>query len=554
MKKLAFALGILTLTACARQVAPEGGPKDTTPPQLVPERSTPNLSTRFTDREFKLSFNEWVTLQDAGTQVLVSPPLAKRPEVTLKGRTVTFKFDKDEVLRPNTTYTINFGTAVKDLHESNPAKDLRFVFSTGDDIDSLSVSGSIWDAFTGEPVENISILLYDIFDDSIVRKERPYYVARSDKSGQFSIPNVRAGAFKCVAIDDATPNLKWEETERIGFPDTLIQVSDSLRNIPAIRVFTPVPSMRLRNKELNQYGLVKLVYSAPPDTIKLEPQDLPGLRWIREQDKDTLLFWYDLPDSTAWQLLAGSDTIAVRPDFLENNKIVFADESTASLASRRSRNTSPAPPAEKAPPRTVIVQPHKPVQLKFNHPLSQVDTALCQIIADSLEFRDFKLRPDSTSPRALLLDIDWDFGKKYTLSLLPGALTDFYGIPNADTLQRIFLAPEEKQLGDLSLSVERLQTGSAYILRLMNGNNLEEERLFTAGNTTARFVFQKLQPVAYSVQLIEDQNNNHRWDAGDYFSHRQPEPVFIKKLEPLRANWEVEATMQAGKDTGERGK
>ncbi|MBK6932024.1 MAG: hypothetical protein IPH12_14630 [Saprospirales bacterium] len=82
---------------------------------------------------------------------------------------------------------------------------------------------------------------------------------------------------------------------------------------------------------------------------------------------------------------------------------------------------------------------------------------------------------------------------------------------------------------------------------------MEEERFFTAETAETRFVFQKLLPLAYTLQLIEDRNGNGRWDTGDYFERRQPERVFLKKLEPLRANWEVEARLDARVSTGRRG-
>ena len=151
----------LALVSCARQGAPTGGPKDTTPPSVDTLYSTRNYSTRFRPSKIELRFDEWVTLSDAANQIVVSPPLAKRPEVVLRGKTVTLTFDPSEQLRDSATYTINFGTAVKDLHEGNPVKDLRFVFSTGDLIDSLRVSGKVVDALTGDPVENISVMLYD---------------------------------------------------------------------------------------------------------------------------------------------------------------------------------------------------------------------------------------------------------------------------------------------------------------------------------------------------------------------------------------------------------
>lgn len=561
MKKLSIVIAVAMLAACARPVAPEGGPKDAAPPKVVPAKSTPNNATRFTGRSFELAFDEWVTLQEVGTQVLVSPPLAKRPEVTLKGRTVTFRFDKDEVLRPNTTYTINFGNAVKDLHEGNAAQDLRFVFSTGDFLDSLSVSGIVVDAFTNDPVENITVLLYDNLEDSVVYRERPYYMARTDKSGQFQIPNVRTGIFKCVAIDDADQNLKWNgEAERIGFPASNFTVqADSLRPTPAIRLFQSAPAMRLLAQSATQYGLIRLGYGQSPDTVALQP-DAPGIRWLRTQEQDTLVIWYDNPDSTAWKLIAGTDTIAVRAlartAFLQQHRLVFGDEPVAGTGRGRGRNaqpTAPVPQAPLPPPRTINVRAGKPVLIPFNAPIAEVDTTLCRFLVDSLDVRDFALALDSAAdPSVLRLDSDWQGGQRCTLTLLPGALTDFWGTTNADTLIRVFIVPSEKQLATLALVFENLKPGTPYIARLMSGNKAEEAYFFTADEPTNRLVLAGLVPAAYSVQLIEDTNGNRRWDPGDYLARQQPERVFLKKLDPLRANWEVEVTVQAATESAKR--
>ncbi len=560
MKRYLFALWVLTLAACARPVVPEGGPKDAAPPAVVPEKSTPNMATRFDGKEVRLTFDEWVVLQDAANQVLVSPPLAKRPEITLKGKTVLVRFKEDEVLRPNTTYTINFGTAVKDLHENNPAKDLRFVFSTGDFIDSLSVAGTVVDAFTGEPVENISVMLYDSLEDSIIRKERPYYLARTDKVGAFSIPNVRAGVFKTVAIDDVDQNMKWNENERIAFLQEPLTVSDSFGNIPQLRLFKPTPALQLISPNANRYGLIKLGYTTAPDSISLQP-DLPGLKWLQERDKDTILIWYDRPDSVAWKLIAGKDTISVkalsRSTFLAGNQLAFADErAPAVVDQRRNRPADPAP-AEgkiKLPPKTSNINPNKPLVLLFSSPVAEFDTTKWLLNPDSVPIRDFIVAPDSVGPRALRLQATWAEGKAYTLTLLPGAVTDMYGTANADTLTRILVAPVEKKLGALNLTLKNLIPGQPYVLQLLNGNALEEERVFTATTPEQRFVFSKLQPVTYTATLIGDQNGNGRWDPGNYFAHRQPEPIYARKLEPLRANWEVEASLDIAADKAQKRK
>ena len=228
----------LLLCACARQGTPTGGPKDTTPPKVDTITSTRNFSTRFSGRRIELVFDEWVTLSDVGAQVVVSPTLPKRPEVKLKGKKVIVELPEEDTLRPNTTYTINFGTAVKDLHEGNPAENLRFVFSTGDYLDSLTVSGFVFDAFSGEPVDKISVMLYETRADSAVRKERPYYFARTNKTGQFSIQNVRPGNFKVAAIDDTSGDLKWDgQNERIGFPDAMLSVTYTSQCAFSLKLF-----------------------------------------------------------------------------------------------------------------------------------------------------------------------------------------------------------------------------------------------------------------------------------------------------------------------------
>ncbi len=242
---------VLLLAACARPVAPEGGPKDSQPPRIDTLRSSRNYSTRFNPRKIDLSFDEWVVLKDAANQVVVSPPLQKRPDVTLKGHTVSVKLDKDEVLHPNTTYTINFGTAVQDLHENNPAKDLRFVFSTGDFIDSLTVSGRVTDAYTCDLADNVAVMLYENLADSAVQKELPYYFAYADKAGQFQIQNVKAGTFRCVAVEMADNyKLKWNpSSERMGFPDTLITLPDTGKVYLQLKISKKTPAQRLLQRD-----------------------------------------------------------------------------------------------------------------------------------------------------------------------------------------------------------------------------------------------------------------------------------------------------------------
>ncbi len=551
---LLIALGLF---ACARVGAPTGGLKDTVPPQVDSLASSPNFSTRFKEDRIQLTFDEWVVLKDAPTQVLISPPFNKRPDISLKGKTVTVKFPEGEVLRPNTTYTVNFGNAVQDLHEGNVAKDLRFIFSTGDFLDSLSMAGIIVDAFTGDPVENVSVMLYENQADSVARNEKPYYFAKTDKSGQFNLPNLKGGLYKMLAFEDKDQNLKWSsDNESIAFLDSTWSVSPaSMRRSTSLRLFKDQARFRLFDKNANRYGLIKLVYTGPPPAIRLRTEpEVAGLRLLTANSQDTLLIWYDLAEPAGWQLLAGNDTVVVRDlsrvDFFKTYRLTPVREAAPATAGGRpnrptSTPTTVVPTAKVVAVKNVNQNPSKPAFLEFITPITNLDTSKWRIILDSSQTFDFTARPDSTDPRRINLEVPWKVGKMYQLQVLPGAVTDFYGIRNADTIRLNFTVATDKQLGNLKLTVNRLIPRTNYVLQLLNGKELVEERRFQAELTEKQLIFNNLLTAIYTVQLIEDSNNNGRWTTGDYYAHRQPEQIFTKKLETLRPNWEVDATMEA---------
>ena len=195
IKNALLCLIVFLVQGCANIVAPTGGAKDITPPNIIEAKSTKNFQTNFKKQRIEMTFDEWIKLEDVFNQVVVSPPLNEQPQVTQDGKKIVFEFGKKEELRENATYTINFGTSVKDLAEGNIAKNLRFVFSTGAIIDSLTVRGRVVDAVTGLPTEGAVLMLYDNFSDTVVRKIKPFYFGRTDKNGEAIIENVREGKF-----------------------------------------------------------------------------------------------------------------------------------------------------------------------------------------------------------------------------------------------------------------------------------------------------------------------------------------------------------------------
>ena len=172
---------------CANAVAPTGGPRDERPPVVV-EAVPENHCINFSGKKIEITFDEYITLENANQNVMISPPLSEKPDIKLKNKTVVIKFKED--LAANTTYTINFGASIKDLHEGNQFKDYVYSFSTGDHIDTLAIAGKVLNASDKKPVDGVYVSLYAADRenlDSLPMTTIPDYITKTDKEGKFSL-------------------------------------------------------------------------------------------------------------------------------------------------------------------------------------------------------------------------------------------------------------------------------------------------------------------------------------------------------------------------------
>ena len=518
----------LSFIGCANQVSPTGGPKDDTPPKVVKEESTPNMQTNFDKRSFELAFDEYVKLEDAFNQVVVSPPLEHKTKISLqKGKTVQFEFDEKEVLREGATYIINFGNAVKDLNAGNIAKNLRFVFSTGDFIDSLSVSGKVIDALTGDPAEDVLFMLYDNLADSVVQKELPFYFAKTDKDGTFKINNVKSDTFKVFALKDNNLNYKFDmDGEMIGFSDEYIIVTDSTKNNVRLSIFEEARPLRLMTKVLDNYGHVKLVFNQKYPAVDVSVQDI-GQKYFLDYEKDTIHIWYDLVDSLDWKIYLKSDSTLVdtlKVSALSKKK--FLEESKLSLA---------VDVVQKANSQN----PLAPLELKFKHPLAKLDTSAILLLEDTLLIRvKPKLTIDTLNKKLSYIDYPWNKKLVYSLHLLPGAFTDYFGLQNDSILITPKIAADP-QVGNITLTIKGMKADTNYVVLLLD----EKKEVFSnsfQSDSIYQHTYEKLPPGSYSVRVIEDVNGNKRWDPGNYTLKKQSERWFFGTIEELKIGWDVE--------------
>ncbi|MCB9081252.1 MAG: Ig-like domain-containing protein [Lewinellaceae bacterium] len=532
-------LGLLLLwlaASCASPVAPVGGPRDETPPRIDSSASTANLQTNFQKQTITLTFDEWITLEDVFNQVVISPPLQYRPEIKLRRRSVVVQFDEREELRENVTYTINFGQAVKDLNEKNPAEDLRFVFSTGPYLDSLSISGQVIDVATGKPAEKIRVMLYDNPADSVVRKDRPLYLAITDKGGNFSIKNLREGRFKIFALDDINFNYRYDlPNERIAFIDTLLAIEPDKELQPVLQLFTTLPPLRLVETEQKAYGLIKLTFNQPPDSVRLAVDPAPPA-WAHEQKGDTLLVWYnDTASIPAWKIYPSLDTVTLDTIGVRYYpQATFLEEAELQLV----QGPRPGQPTS--------INPDRPLRFVFNHPVTAIDTSLIRLLADSIMTPvPVTFIPDSALTRAIFLNHAWQPGIPYQLNILPGAIRDLYGL-TTDSLTLNLRPALRNTFGNVQFSFNNLDSAKAYVIEVLDPNQAKiiTYRYHLVGSASAEI--KALSPGKYTLRITEDRNGNGRWDSGNYDLLQQPERLATYSLEELRANWDLEAEIDIG--------
>ena len=289
-------MGVLLLHSCAQISAPTGGKPDVLPPTLDSLGTVPlNYSTNFVGDKVVLTFNEYFVLKNPTANVFFSPSVENEPEFIIKGKVLTILLNN--TLKENTTYTINFGDAISDYTVGNKIPDFKYVFSTGNFIDSMQTSGKVIDAYSGKPAEDLLVLLYDDFSDSVVSKSKPVYYTKTDKEGNYKITYVKAGTYKLMALKDENRNFLYDlPNEKIGYLDTLLPLTnDSILSASIISVFTPdYEKQRITTKKYEYPGKLTLAFLKSADSIAVLDEQLASVNYVYKElseNRDSLIYW-----------------------------------------------------------------------------------------------------------------------------------------------------------------------------------------------------------------------------------------------------------------------
>ena len=537
MKQLWAAIALLILAACASRVPPTGGDVDKNPPEVLAS-NPPQNTTNFAGDKIVLEFNEYVELKDGGTGIIVSPPMATPPEVTLKGKSVTLKFKQkpDE----NTTYNVTFGKSVTDLTEGNQLVEYPFVFSTGEVLDSFQITGYLVDAYTNQAVKDGLVLLYTSTEDSLPYTSLPRYFARSNASGIYTVRNIKPGTYRILALQDGNSDYKFTlPDEKIAFGNDLTELSQSNTPIPEFRMFTARPkTQKLLKKKFDPPGKVSLKYAIPPDNWEVKPyqSDIQGsILYNFKPGMDSMEVWIPGKPLDTLKLIS---TVSLG-DSLRYDTLLFN-------AKRLSESRGGKGMQRKSAPDTSL----KISVESFAGKLRSSDSILVKFSAPVLENggsnMQFQFPKDTTDvptgrwsanrmTYALALPAKQN---EFSLLIPKGNFQDLFGRKNDTTLVKISLFTEE-ELGNLDFSFKNDSLDGSFVLEMIDkaGKVVETRKV----NRSEKIKFKNMSPGSYSFRLIDDLNKDGRWTSGDLALRRQPEKMYyLAQPINMRAGWDMD--------------
>ncbi len=581
------------IVSCAQVGSLGGGPKDKKPPVPL-EMNPPNYSNRFTGNKIEIKFDEYVVLDKINEQLLVSPPIKEMPDFRLKGKSLIIKF-KEELL-PNTTYSLFFGDAIKDLTEGNPVHNFTYIFSTGDHVDSLSMKGRVINAFNLKPMEAVAVMLYrnnndTIPFDSLPLRVPPYYLSRTDKQGNYFLTGLADDHYLVFALNDKNNNYIFDQpTEEIAFLDTLyhpvyippvikedtladttavdssfmadsseLQVMDSTlmkiaetdslsdtlltvnleHNPVALYMFLSKDTvMRLLDAKLVRMNTMRFVFSLPAEEVKIDVDYKPkDEQWFVEE-------WNKNKDTLTWFL----HEKAILPDTF-NILFTYRGDTLDYIylpVKPRERKLTARQKKKEGEKKVFLgfntnmkgnVKPGTKFYIEFDQPVVSVnfDSALFVAGEDSIYSPEFAF-VDSLR-RKMVFPYKPEPGTEYLFFLPDSSVVDWNGYYNKGK-RFTFESKELKNYGTFTLNLKPADSGS-YIVQLLNKKEkILKQNIFKQDTV---IVYEYLDPGNYLVKIIFDRNGNGQWDTGDYMKKIEPETVtYFQKLLNIRANWEVE--------------
>lgn len=580
--------GLAVLAGCASIGRPEGGPRDEKPPVYV--RSNPAQGALKVDhRRVEVFFDENIQLDDAFNKVIVSPTQSQQPVVRSLGRRLTVEL-RDSLV-PDATYTIDFGDAIKDLNEGNILDGFALDFATGESIDSLRISGIVFEARTLEPAQGILVGVQSNLADSALRTLPLERVARTNSRGQFTVRGLKPGRYRVFAINDVNRDNRWDRSEDIAFFDVpvspsveAIVVNDTLRSSADVDSIVSRPGVAYLPADvlltwfnegytshyLKDYSrpdrrkvniTLSAPYDVPPTATIVNTPALEGVKWdeITVADicptNDTVTWWITDPGALEVDSLSLALTYP-KTDSLEQVVMttdtlrLFYRPSSEELKKAKELAKLHEKGADTIPPPQVFMtvkmlsgNSHdifNPLILESTTPWGQIDTTgirLSMAVDTLWQPVPFSALSavDGASILRRTIAFDPEPGQKFRFEVDSAAFKDIYGNP-VKGIKHEFNVKKPDDYSTLSFTVSPPDTTA--VIELLDSSDKVVK--VCPVDASGRAVFQYLTPSTYYARLFFDDDRDGQWTTGTADPPRQPEEVayYPKKIE-ARANWDV---------------
>ncbi|TCK82980.1 Ig-like domain-containing domain [Albibacterium bauzanense] len=512
------------ISGCASMQQPSGGPRDSIPPKIVKETPA-NLTKNFTTREIEIEFDEYVKLNNEFTEFSISPDVDATPELRIKKKSLFIKLP--DTLAENTTYSLNFGKGLVDVNESNPLLNYSYVFSTGDEIDSLTLSGNVISSYILEPEKDIVVLLIPIKQDSIFGKRKANIFTRTDSSGNFQFKNLSENTYRIYALKENNNDRIYNSPdEEIGFLKDSIVLDKNISGIK-LSTFKEIPAdFRVMERKIEPTGRILLSFNKPVAD--------PSLRILNNTrlDENKITEFTKMRDSAfIWLPELTFDTLEVE---LSQNSIPLD-----TILLRRNKNDKYE--------RAILISDNlstqrvdaiKNVVFTAAAPIESADISKIKLLEDTIRVNNFQLTLDNNNQRKANLTYRWRPRRTYLLELEEGAFIGHFG-EKSQAGQRKFTFDDTENYGDIILNVQ-LPDSNNYIIELIKEDKTQVATVHTI-NSSQKISYKQFPGGNYSVRVIYDDNANQIWDTGNLAEKRQPEQLWYwNKIITIRPNWEQE--------------
>jgi uncharacterized protein (DUF2141 family) len=596
---LTVTLFALLLAACASIGNPDGGRYDETPPKVLVSYPA-DKATNSDKKKISIAFDEYIKLENASEKVIVSPPQIEAPNIRANGKRV--RIDLYDSLQANTTYTIDFSDAIEDNNEGNPMGNYTYSFSTGDEIDTMEVAGTVLNAENLEPIKGIMVGLYPAdtsFNDTILRSTPFKRVSRTNGSGKFSIKGVKPGKYHVFALKDADGNFLFnQKSEIIAFDTTTYTTSqgpdlrmdtvwrdsthwDSIRAIPFTHYYPDDIVLRAFQEEGQDQHMLKnerlvpesftLYFTAPADSLpKIKGLNFNDSCLVAEPTlhNDTITYWVTdtmfiyhqdtlamtityLETDTLGMLSPHTDTLEMAPkttyEKLKKEKDKKIEDWEKEREKKLKKAKEPLPYEENPFLKTFLeitgkpagsLDPNQNVVFTSNEPIASLDTTMMHFYLkkdSNLIPQPFLFLPVEGSLRSYTLYAEWETKQQYVFQVDSAAFLSILG-NGSKAIKQEFRVRDEDEFG--SIFVHITSKDSNVVVQIMSKGDKPMRTLRADEKGRADFYYMK--PGDYYIRCFIDNNQNDKWDTGNYQEGKQPEEVFyFPKPLTVKAKWDL---------------